>query len=271
MNHSSQLAQKISLFVLLLMLAGCSVGPKYIPPIASVPASWRERKNNSSGLNEEAWWRNFHDQLLNGLIEHHAVYNLDLKTAQARINAARADYALAAAQLFPTVSGAALPPSGTGATINQLIALSTALEPDLFGKFRQNKQRTSAHLNVEEAESNFALINLYAEIATAYLELREAQAKEDNLHHNISGNKQLFQFLRDRCKQGLTNYMNVAQQEALIETQHGELEQNKALIIAILHKIELLTGNHPGKLAKELLPHRPVPQITQEIHLGITS
>lgn len=256
-----------------MTLTGCSFGPKYVPPTVSIPANWSERDGVSKLVisNEEAWWRNFHDPILNNLIEQRSVYNLNLQVAQERTNTAQAEYAIAIGKFFPTINIAGLPPSGTGVTINQLIALTTSIEPDLFGRLKQNKRRAQANMNASEADSNFALINLYAEIAISYLELRAAQAKNSMLSRNIEGSRQLLQFINSRYRVGNTKYIDIAQQKSLIETQLAELEQNRALIIAILHKIELLTGNNPGVLAKVLLPTKPIPRITQAINLGVPS
>ena len=221
--------------------------------------------------NQTAWWRNFHDPLLNELIEEHAAHNLNLKTAHARVRTARAQYALARAQLLPTVSISASPPMATGIDINQLIALAANLDPDLFGKNRQYKQMAKANLEADEAELDFALINLYAEIASCYMELREAQTRNKVLLNSILSNKRTLQFIRSRYKAGHSNYLSIAQQNGLIEAQLADVEQNKALIIALLHKLELLTGNTPGTLAKKLLPYKPIPTIVPNMNLGVPS
>lgn len=259
---------KFAIFIL-LVLAGCSVGPNYEPPTAAIPSTWNKPSSTVSVVDSEGWWRDFHDPLLNELIEQQSLYNLNIKMAEARIKTARAEYSIAFAQLFPKLSADALPPDGTGVNLTQVLALSAALEPDLFGKQRENRHRAQANLEAERAEKNFTLLNLQAEIAASYLELRETQTKNNILHHNIQSNKQVFTFLKSRYKAGLTNYIAIAQQDAFIETQLAELEQNKAVINMILHKIERLTGNNPNVLAKQLLPYKPIPQMTNAINLGL--
>lgn len=254
----------------LLLLNGCAVGPKYEPPTALLPSKW-QGKNLSAPTDITAWWRQFHDPLLNKLIEEKSVYNLNLKAAQERVQTARADYKLATAQLFPHLSLNALPPNGTGFDLTQVLALTAAIDPDFFGKIRQSRQRIQALLEAEQANKDFTQLTLYAEIASSYVELREAQAKDDVFKHNLKSNKQVLALLKSRYKSGLTNFINIAQQDALIQTQWAEAEQNKAHILMLLHKIEILTGNPPGKLGTLLLPHKPIPEITQSINLGVPS
>ncbi|STY28941.1 multidrug efflux MFS outer membrane protein [Legionella wadsworthii] len=257
------------LTLIALVLNGCAMGPKYVPPTVSVPSTWNHKLTSQHVKKDEAWWRNFQDPLLNELIEQNAVYNLDLKMAQARVNIARAQYAVAVAQLIPHAGLGASPPTGTGFDINQLIALTGNVDPDIFGKNRQLKQMAKANVQAEQADLEFALINLYSEIASSYLELREAQARNNLLAHNILSNKTTLDFIKSRYKAGYSNQLDMSQQDGLIETQAAELEQNKAVITTLLHKIELLTGNNPGVLAPKLLPPKPVPQITRTIHLGV--
>lgn len=257
------------LIVIFYLLAGCSVGPRYEPPVAAVPSTWSNLNQTTPALANKGWWRDFHDPLLNALIEQHALFNLDIKMALARIKSARAEYNLAFAQLFPTLNATAYPPNGTGFDLTQVIGFSASLEPDFFGKQRETRHRAQANLAVAQAEKKFVRLNLQAEIASSYLELRETQTKNNILQHNLRSNKQVLAFLKSRYKAGLTNYINIAQQDALIETQLADLEQNKAIVIMILHKIEILTGNNPGMLAKQLLRYKPVPHLTKTIGLGI--
>lgn len=262
---------KYFFIVIGLFLSSCSVGPRYEPPTALTPSAWNVSDNSKKPVHLKGWWRAFHDPILNKLIEHSALYNLSLQMANARISTARTEYSIAFAQLFPRLNADALPPTGTGKNLTQVTAISALIEPDLFGKQRETRHRAQANVNAEIAERDFALLTLQAEIATSYLELRETQARIHALKNNLQGNRDLLIFLNSRYKSGLTSYINIAQQKALIEIQAADLEQNKAIVMMLLHKIELLTGNNPGVLANQLLPYHAIPQITTPVSLGIPS
>lgn len=259
------------LFFVLLMLAGCAVGPSYTPPVALVPKTWSKANNNQSEQKSSVafWWRNFHDPVLNALIEQGSLCNLDVQSAQERVLIARKQYSLAYSQFFPKASANALPPNGTGMDLTQVMALSAVIEPDFFGKHRSNGQRAAANLAAEQAERDFILLNFQAEIAATYLEFREAQTKEKILRHNLGVNREIFTLVDSSYHSGLSNYMDIVQQKALIEVQLADLEQNSAHITMLLHKLELLTGKNPGLLAKELMPFKPVPDMKDAINLDI--
>lgn len=270
MKFNRRLMVSIIFYVMsLLLVSGCIVGPQYIPPVSKVPAAWHGKKVDSSKLVTHGWWRNFHDPILNNLIEQRAVMNLDYQMARARIKVARAEYKVAFAGLFPQLSFNALPPDGTGFDLTQVSAINSTLKPDLFGKQRESNHAALANLKVARAETAAALLSLQAEIATSYLALRESQAKYKIFTNNLYQSRQLLGFLKMRQKKGFINYLSVANQDAFIETQLAELEQIKAVSIMLVHKIEILTGNNPGGLTKELMSYKPIPNLKSKIHLGV--
>ncbi|MCA0403596.1 MAG: efflux transporter outer membrane subunit [Proteobacteria bacterium] len=258
--------------MVLFALAGCSLGPNYVAPSSSIPANWSKSSiSNFNQIEGGPWWRNFNDPLLNELIEQGELYNLDLKIAKERVSIAQNEFAIATGQLIPVVNANALPLTATGAKLTQLIALSISFDPDLFGRLKQNRQRLLAYWQAYQAEQSFRLINLYAEIASNYLELREAQTKEKLFSKHIKKNKELLKLINSRYKAGYANYLNIAEQEALIATHQAELQQNKALIMAYIHKLELLTGNNPGHLTNKLLPFKTMPEMSKDLNLNLPS
>ncbi len=102
----------------LLLLAGCSVGPKYAgAPNDKLPGRFK----NPPGSNQHEadgkerapagpWWENFHDRVLNELEREAYANNQDLHIALARLAEARAQTRVAAADFYPSVN---LEPSAT--------------------------------------------------------------------------------------------------------------------------------------------------------------
>ena len=263
----------VCFIVCFFVLSGCAVGPRYIPPVANVPVTWAGEKYTRATKDDtyNYWWRHFHDPVLNDLIEHQIMFNLNIKIAEEQINAAHAGYSLAYAKLFPEVSVNALPPNATGFDLAQVFALTTAIEPDFFGKQRQNIKRAQANLEVEEAERDATLLKLQAEIAIAYMELREIQTKKRTFQHNYASNKEIMDMLQSNYAKGSINYIGLAQQKALMETELARMEQYSALEMAIINKLEVLTGKNHGGLSQQLHRYRPIPPMVNTINLTIPS
>ncbi|HLG86097.1 MAG TPA: efflux transporter outer membrane subunit [Alphaproteobacteria bacterium] len=100
--------------LLLLGIAGCTVGPDFNPPTADTPPKWSgtgpkpdqtsESKVTSDAAADDRWWNGFRDPELTSLIDRARDANLDLRQAALRIAEARAAREVAGARDLPTVS-----------------------------------------------------------------------------------------------------------------------------------------------------------------------
>ena len=103
--------------VLMGLLAGCSLAPKFERPESETPAQFKEltpaeRGNWKTAQPAEAqprgeWWRAFHDPALDQLEADAITANQTLKAAAARVSQARALVGVARADRSPQVLGVA--------------------------------------------------------------------------------------------------------------------------------------------------------------------
>lgn len=279
------------LLLIIVILPGCVLGPAYVPPTVNVPKAWgstenirtshkvptkksmwaKNKKNDNLVIEKPKWWECFNDPTLNYLVEEVIVSNLDLKTAIARVQKAQAEYEASYSRLIPKLTADALPPTGNGQSLVQLLSLTATWLPDVFGKLRQESNGFKAIVEVNTAEKDFVQLNVAAEVATAYMELRENQAKNKLLRRNLEDDNKLLAFVKQRYDSGVDNYIGVAQQDSLIETELAELSQNEAVITMLINKIETLVGKNPGFLVPLLSQYHPIPHVTKRINLGVPS
>lgn len=90
---------------LLLPVSGCVMGPDFSRPKTDMPDSWASPL--APDLTEESgdiveWWRQFHDPVLDALVETALASNYDLDIAEARVREARAFRGISAADLRPS-------------------------------------------------------------------------------------------------------------------------------------------------------------------------
>jgi NodT family efflux transporter outer membrane factor (OMF) lipoprotein len=105
--------------IYLCLLSGCTVGPKYHPPPATLqppPIAYKELPKDSQNPNDwkvaqpqdamlhGKWWEIYHDPELNALEEQLNVNNQNIRQSFENFMEARALVAQARAQLFPTVA-----------------------------------------------------------------------------------------------------------------------------------------------------------------------
>jgi outer membrane protein TolC len=97
----------------LVLAEGCSVGPKYVKPVAQIPASYKEMGNwktaePSDAARKDKWWEVFRDPELNALEDKLTVSNQTLRAAQDRFLEARAALKFSRAGEFPQVTAGGL-------------------------------------------------------------------------------------------------------------------------------------------------------------------
>src|SRR6201981_4146920 len=85
----------IIVFVSILLLAGCTVGPNYRRPAAEVPATYKEVGDWKPAQPKDQtlagnWWELFQDPQLNALELQVNISNQNLKAAEAQYTQARA-------------------------------------------------------------------------------------------------------------------------------------------------------------------------------------
>ncbi|WP_375182519.1 TolC family protein, partial [Sphingomonas adhaesiva] len=145
-----------------LLLAGCTLPGKRAPaPDAAAvapPPAWRTALGPGAPIRAD-WWQGFGDPQLTALVERALANNVDVLTAAARVEEARAAEALARAQLLPQIGGTV--PETQGQTLTAFGTTSRAIgaqpgvnasyDLDLFGRLRQASRAARAQLLATEA------------------------------------------------------------------------------------------------------------------------
>ena len=76
----------ILIALLVVIMAGCQLGPKYHPPSSPTPEEWKYPHQESNDLPDFCnWWEVFQDAILNELEEQAVENNPNLFLAMARI------------------------------------------------------------------------------------------------------------------------------------------------------------------------------------------
>src|SRR5208337_5380229 len=97
---------------MLLLLAGCTVGPNYVRPPTAAPEAFKETPGwkvaqPRDELSRGAWWEIYNDPKLNVLEEQVDINNQNIAAAEAQFSQALALVQVARAAYFPTVTGGA--------------------------------------------------------------------------------------------------------------------------------------------------------------------
>lgn len=273
--------------VLLLLAAGCTVGPDYERPAAGAPPAWKESgpwkaAAPRDAIAKGAWWEIFGDPLLNEL-QAKASGNLDLRAAVARVGQARAVARLSESDFYPTISldptatrarfarDRAAAPVATGVSFisNEFrIPVSLSYEVDLWGRVRRSVEATTAVAEASVAGFETVRLTLHADIATSYFALRAVDADRSVLRRTIDLRKEALRLAQARLRLGAGNELDVSRAETELTTTEAEsigLERRRA---EIEHAIAVLIGRPPSELS---IPEKPLDLPPPAIPAGLPS
>jgi len=243
MPFGGETAQRGPLLVfpiaLVVLLSGCTVGPNYKRPAASVPAKWdvsppwREAVPKDA-VPKTAWWTLFHDDDLNGLETQLLAGNQTLAVSIATLEQARATAAIQNATLFPTVgvgptaggqrysgnraTGSNIPLSGPVTQGSYTIPFSVSYEVDLVGKRRRTIEAAQAAYQANTADLENVRLVLTAELAADYFTLRQLDTEIAILIRTVQALQKGLDLVNSRHTGGVASGLDVAQEETLLNT-----------------------------------------------------
>ncbi|MBS1041877.1 efflux transporter outer membrane subunit [Gluconobacter cerinus] len=269
-----------------LSLTACTVGPNFKPDKIKVPDTFVEQPQSVTAAeiarteaDMKDWWAQFHDPMLNELIEAAVKGNYDLQIASQHIVAERAVRRQAQAAWYPQLDAAMgggddrysinvdnwpLRP-GNPANRPQASVLTygarASWEIDLFGHIsRQVEERKRL---VEESLENrrAILLSLLSEVASDYVTLRGIQERLAVTEHSIDVAQRSRELTEKLYTHGLGNTLAVAQAQTEEHLERSRLAPLHSQEERLIHAISILLGEMPGKLEEKLDVRRPLPSV----------
>jgi outer membrane protein, multidrug efflux system len=289
-------AVALTLFLCLLSLGGCKVGPNYRPPKQNLPDQWSAPKTAFSYEPPPIlWWEVFDDPLLNKYIHLAVQYNYDVRKAEANILQTRALRQVAAAPLFPKINAdwdafhiflskngpidaflSAQPGSSATPAIPAKLNLfnnfiDATWELDLFGKTRRGIEAAEAQFESSIEQKNEILISVFGEIARNYLELRSSQKQKMLLEKNIDLLQNSTRIIQKRYTTGYSNALDLEQIQVQLNQAIAALPAVNVAIYRSIFSLSVLTGYLPETLLNELLCPEPLPELPECLSIGLRS
>ncbi|MGE5270368.1 MAG: TolC family protein, partial [Thiohalocapsa sp.] len=229
--------------ITLLLGAGCTVGPDYRPPLAVVPAAYKEARSEAGwrraiaadALDRGVWWSVFGDPVLDRLERQVDVSNQNLKAAEANFRAAEAIVAQARAGYFPTAqldaSAARSRSSGTlgrslegpGSIANRFsTTVSASWVPDLWGRIRRTVESDVATAQARAGDAASARLAAQAQLASDYMQLRIADELKRLLDASVTAYAESLRIATNQYNAGIVAASDVAQARTQLENARAQ-------------------------------------------------
>lgn len=277
--------RKLAPIALLLLASACTVGPNYAgPPRATssgeTPAGFVRGGPAATAEAPAAqeWWTVLGDETLNMLQKRALAANPNIAVADARMRQARAGLRLERANGLPTASAtgmyahAELPPfqEGEGSTSLDLFnaGFDASWEVDLFGGHRRQLQAARATLHAAEANVADAQVRLTAEVAQAYVNLRDRQARLALLRRSGDAQQKMLDLTRQRKDRGTASALDVERLRNQVETTRSQFVPLSAEIESYMNALAVLVGEAPGALDSILATPGTIPLPPASVAVG---
>ncbi len=270
-----------------LVLSGCNVGPKYLPPTMTAPSAYKESPAQFKETDGWAvaqpqdatlrgkWWEIYSEPELNALEEQLNIDNQNIRQAFENFMEARTLVREARSHYFPTVSiggsytrsrassnvGSASSTGGSGGQQSQLFSLpgDISWEPDLWDKVRNTVRASqyTAQLNAADLENE--RLTEQASLAQYFFEIRGQDALQQILNGTVEADKKALEVIRSAYDTGVADQISVVEAQTTLKSA-----QSAAINIGIAraqyeHAIAMLIGKPASAFSIPVEPRTSAP------------
>jgi multidrug efflux system outer membrane protein len=265
----------LGILAVLVLEAGCMMGPKYKRPTVDVPQEYRapapQQAAQASSLGNEEWWQVYQDPVLTQLIHTAIAQNYDVRIAAARVLEAQAQVGITRANQLPSANVGADIFSQQNAKVSNLfpayqvnggeLNLSVIWNLDFWGKYRRQTEAARAQLLASEWGQRAVLSSLVANVATAYFQLRALDSELEISQRTLGSRQQSLQLTQTLESHGGASGLDVSQAEQLVYTASETIPDLERQIQQQENVLSVLLGENPQSISRgRALTEQPVPQ-----------
>jgi len=256
-----------------VILAGCTMAPKYTQPKPPVPAAWpagtayqgTQPAADMPDAGPLRWRDFFTDEKLQQVIATALTNNRDLRIAALNVEFARAEYGIQRGDLLPAVNATGLmlkqhiPPNVQGFPESLTIKSYSAnlgvasWEIDFFGRIRSLKDAALEQYLASEQARRSAQILLVSSVAGAHLALAADRESLALAETTLAAQQGTFNMIRRRHDLGLSADLDVQRAQSQVEGARRDIASFQQLIAQDENALNLLAGS---TIPENLLPNR---------------
>ena len=247
-------------YLILVLLAGCTVGPDYVRPKVETPLAYKETGDWKPAEPRDAaargrWWAMFGDAQLDGLMAQVDVSNQTIAAAEAQLRQAGALAAQSRAGWWPTLTGTLQetrsrssqttgPVIGTTAGKRTIYSapLNASWEADLWGKVRRAVESGEASQQASAADLVNARLSVQSELAQSYFQLRALDSQKALLDATVAAYAKTLELTRNRYTAGVVSRGDVAQAETQLQSTRAQALDVGVQRAQLEHAVAVLLG-----------------------------
>ena len=278
--------KKLSILSLSLLLAACSLNPKYEQPQAPVPAEYNASSATGPvGLLSGAdlgWREVIQEPRLLALIDLALENNRDMLIAIQRVEEALALYGIQRSDLLPHIGANAqqsaqrLPPDmrmpGQDSISRSYTAGLgvTAFELDFWGRKRSlSESAFEQYLATDEARKSMQL-GLIAQVSSTYFAWRTAQSSQDLARNTIDSYQRSYDLVERRFQAGVASGLERNQARTTLQGAKAALAASDRQVQLASNALDVLIGQPQPATLPAAVPFG-ADNLLSEIPAGVSS
>lgn len=258
------------------LLAGCAVGPDFVPPNAPpvsgyLPKADAKSKVSAYGVPSQTlvngrdvpgeWWALFKSKHLNDLIARGIAHNADLAAAEAALRVAQANALASRSALLPSVSGnynltsqkfpvqstTTNAASGSPYLTLHTLQVTASYVPDVFGGVRRSVEAANAATEATGFQREAVFLTLSSNIALAAIQEASLRGQIDVTQRLIKIQSDVLEILRKQEQQGQIALPDVLVQETALAQTKLLLPPLQKQLAQQRHLLSVLAGHFPSE------------------------
>lgn len=228
---------------------------------------------------DDHWWKAFHDPVLDSLISVAVEQNYSILTAIDRINMAKANLRMEQSSFFPTIGlNAGWTRQQSSGNIGELpqatqhyynASLDFSWELDLFGSIRNRVKAQKENFVAGKEEYTATMISLCAQVASAYINLRELQQELAVVKKNCTSQEAVLKITEVRYNTGLVSKLDVLQAKSVLFSTKASIPQIESGINQYITTLAILLGAYPQNIRPVLIVPGILPDYMEPIEVGL--
>ena len=261
--------------VVIVVLAGCAVGPNYKRPAVGVPTDYRAAMPApaapASSLGNEKWWLVYQDPVLVQLIHAALQQNYDVRIAATRVLEAQAQLGITRSNQLPSAIVGTNVYSQQNAKVSSLfpaydvnagqLSLSVLWNLDFWGKYRRQTEAARAQLLATDWGQRATMSSLVADVSTAYFELRALDSEIEIAKRTLASRQQSLELTRVLLTHGGGSELDVSQSKQLVYTASESLPDLERQIEQQENVLSILLGENPRAIPRgRAITEQPAPE-----------
>jgi len=239
-------------FIGWLSLGGCSLVPAYHSPQLAVAPAWDGVQPGATAIDTAAaqggaWWEEFHNQELDGLIARGIDQNYTLKAAISRVDEAQSLAQVTGAAQYPQLSlgGNYQHEDNYGTTKKRSVSAQASYEVDFWGKARAAADSSTALANASGFDAQALRMTLDATIANTYFQVLSLDDRLGLARSIADDAQQVLDLVQVQASQGAVSSLEVEQQRNALQTFQAAVPALRQQRDAALYQLAVLVGAAP--------------------------